>query len=206
MHLLSQNTIENMSYTIEYCEDDNHENISNELVQIMNDGQVTEVEENDINNIAYETVITEDIDETQNVVQEYTEHDGQYVEEAVELQIVEHEDENDQSEILNEFENTQEIVEEENHEECTTEVIGEHYNEVEYLDDEVTEESSQEAVTETADNANGNASTAHSLLPVFDVYMKDGNVTGFVVNDNLITGLKDGVDKEIQTSEDATAR
>lgn len=201
MHILSQNVIENLNYTIEYCDDNNHENITNELVQIMNDGQATEVEENDIDNIAYETVVTDDIDETQNVVQEYPEH-NQY-EEAVELQIIGQEEESEQSQILNDVDNTQE---QENHEECTNEDMGEQYNDVEYLDDEVTEESSQEAVAQTTETGDGNESTAHSLLPVFDVYMKDGNVTGFVVNDNLITGLKDGVDKEIQTSEDVTAR
>lgn len=219
--LLAQNEIENLNYTIEYCVDDNHE-ISNELVEIINDGQANDIqetnnEENNIDNIAYETVVTDEIDETQNLVEEYLDHD-ETMGEGVEYQIIS-QDVNDQSEILTDFDNSQDTVGEENHVEYTTEDVGvenhgeyttedlgEENQEVEYLDDELNEESAQDVAVQTAESADGNSSTAHSLLPVFDVYMKDGNVTGFVVNDNLITGLKEGVDKEIQTSEDVTPR
>lgn len=201
IHILAQNAIENLSYTIEYCNDDNHEIISNELVEIMNEGQSSEVaEENDIDNIAYETVVTDDMGETQNVVQEYVDQD-ETLEEGLEFQIISQEDGNDHSETLNDFVNTEKAVEEENHVEYTTEVTEVNNDVVEYLDGEVNEESAQDVAVQKGDNANDNASTAHSLLPVFDVYMKDGNVTGFVVSDNLISGLKEGVDKEIQTSE-----
>lgn len=41
----------------------------------------------------------------------------------------------------------------------------------------------------------------YPLVPVFDVYMKEGNVTGFVVNDDVLNNLKQvGIEKGVQTN------
>lgn len=43
--------------------------------------------------------------------------------------------------------------------------------------------------------------TRYPLVPVFDVYMKDGNVTGFVVKDDVLHNLKQvGIEKGVQTN------
>lgn len=46
---------------------------------------------------------------------------------------------------------------------------------------------------------------AHSYVPVFDVYMKNGNVTGFVVNDE-VGKAAGGVEKGVQTPDDAVQK
>ncbi|KAH9645790.1 hypothetical protein HF086_012517 [Spodoptera exigua] len=191
LHILVQNGIENLGYTIQYCDDSTQEIISNEYVS---EEQVNHVEENQIDNIAYETVVT-DGNETQEVVEEYI-----AIGESIEGNMHEQQEgEIEQSEIVEQdYDNTQDVVEEDSQVQYITE-DGEVTDSIVQYVGEVTDESyAQDVAVQTADKS-GNAQT---LLPVFDVYMKDGNVTGFVVNDNLITGLKDGVDKEIQTNDE----
>lgn len=45
---------------------------------------------------------------------------------------------------------------------------------------------------------------SHSYVPVFDVSMKNGNVTGFVVNDKV--GKCDGVEKGVQAPDDTVLK
>lgn len=44
----------------------------------------------------------------------------------------------------------------------------------------------------------------HSYVPVFDVCMKNGNVTGFIVNDKVTN--KGGIEKGVQTPDDAVQK
>lgn len=200
LHILVQNGIENLGYTIQYCDDTTQEIISNEYVK---EEQVNHVEENQIDNIAYETVVT-DGNETQEVVEEYIAI-GESIEdaEAIEKGMVQEQqvDEIDQSEVLEQdYDNTQDI--EESQVQYITEDGEVADSIVQYVGEVADGSYAQDVAVQTADKSG----SGHTLLPVFDVYMKDGNVTGFVVGDNLITGLKDGVDKEIQTNEDLLNR
>lgn len=198
LHILVQNGIENLGYTIQYCDDSTQEIISNEYV---NEEQVNHDEDNQIDNIAYETVVT-DGNETQEVVEEYIAI-GESIEDAVAIKkrMVQEQqgDVIEQGEVLEQdYDNTQDVVEEESQVQYITEDGEVADSIVQYVGEVADGSYAQDVAVQTADKS-GNA---HTLLPVFDVYMKDGNVTGFVVSDNLITGLKDGVDKEIQTNED----
>ncbi|CAH0600750.1 unnamed protein product [Chrysodeixis includens] len=219
----AQNELETYSLTIEYYnpEDNNTHDVSNDFSEIIDEGQVNESEDSYIDNIAYETIVTEDNNEIETEILEYVQED-QLVEENVEVHFESEEvtDENEvdfesrevidqnkeidyesqgdvdqtdeihgntlevsENEAINEFDNT-EVVEES------------HINDVEYISEVYERHTAHDVGVQTADMK------TQMLMPVFDVYMKDGNVTGFVVNDHIINGLKDGVHKGSQTSDD----
>ncbi|XP_021194372.3 uncharacterized protein LOC110379167 isoform X2 [Helicoverpa armigera] len=192
--LLVQSDNENYSYTIEYFPDEsnNEEVVTNEFGEGIDDSQVTEVQENDIDNIAYETVVSDAVEESQSEVPEYLE-DEQTMEEFTEMQIIAQEQAvEDESQVHDgELENQVQYIA----------GVVENNENVQYVSGEVNDDGTQNITVQAAENSG----TTHSLLPVFDVYMKDGNVTGFLVNDNLIAGLKEGVHKEIQTSAEELA-
>lgn len=87
----------------------------------------------------------------------------------------------------------------------TTELIDYNSTEViEYLEDvEGISENDPKPGTSSAQAQENGANTPNSqVLPVFDVYMKDGNVTGFVLNDDAIHKLRnDASDKAVQTED-----
>ncbi|XP_075988336.1 uncharacterized protein LOC142984520 isoform X2 [Anticarsia gemmatalis] len=185
---------ENISYQIEYYNPDStntHEIVYNDFHEIVNDGQgeVEGTHENDIDNIAYETVVTDD-NNVINEMQDYVIDNEQSGETSENIMYFDDSQMHEASEV-NQFDSGQGI------EVGQVQYIAddaEHF--VEYIptDEENVHDVGVQTIT--------NMESGHTLLPVFDVYMKDGNVTGFVVNDNIINGLKDGVDKCIQTSED----
>uniref|UniRef100_A0A2A4JQZ6 FAR1 domain-containing protein n=1 Tax=Heliothis virescens TaxID=7102 RepID=A0A2A4JQZ6_HELVI len=193
--LLVQSDSENYSYTIEYFPDEsnNEEVVTNEFGEIIEGSQVTEVQENDIDNIAYETVVSDAVEETQSEVPEYLE-DEQIMEEGTEMQV------EDQEHVAENESQVHDGGELENQVQYIAEVVENNEN-VQYVAAEANDDGAQNVTVQAAESSG----TTHSLLPVFDVYMKDGNVTGFLVNDGLIAGLKDGVHKEIQTSAELLA-
>ncbi|XP_026728685.1 uncharacterized protein LOC113494506 [Trichoplusia ni] len=210
-----QNELETYSLTIEYYNpEDNTHDVSNEFSEIVDEGQVNESEDSYIDNIAYETIVTEENHELQTEILEYVDEE-QLVEENVEVHfesevtdqnevdfdshvVVDQNDEihdstlevTGESEEINEFDNTEVI------EEGHIDYVTDNDNDVEYISEVYEENTAHDVGVQTADMK------AQMLMPVFDVYMKDGNVTGFVVNDNIINGLKDGVHKGIQTGDD----
>lgn len=202
VHSEAQNEMEPLSYTIEYYNSDDNstqETINNEFDVNINDGQVNESAQNDIDNIAYETIVTEVITENDGEpVQEYV-NDDQIMNERVEIQIGTQDCVNEDMGTTNDDVNNTQDVEEESHVDY---VIEDNEDVVQYIDEIQDENNAQDVAVQTANSS----SSENSLLPVFDVYMKDGNVTGFVVNNNLVGGLKYGVDIGIQTSEDDIIR
>lgn len=210
----TQNELETYSLTIEYYNpEDNTHDVSNEFSEIVDEGQVNETEDSYIDNIAYETIVTEENHELQTEILEYVDEE-QLVEENVEVHFDQNEmdfdshvvvDQNDEihdstlevtgeSEEIHEFDNTEVI------EEGHIDYVTDNDNDVEYINEVYEENTAHDVGVQTADMK------AQMLVPVFDVYMKDGNVTGFVVNDNIINGLKDGVHKGIQTGDDLILR
>lgn len=162
-------------------------------IQVINDfDNDNEVEnQNNIDNIVYETVVIEDgthelSDETQYFVSIDSEIiDGDEI-------VMDNSDFQEHVVGHLEFHNDQDAIELQ----YTTE------DNESLIDNTVSEETQRDVGVQT----NVNIDTGQTVLPVFDVYMKDGNVMGFVVNDNAINGLKDCVDKGIQTSEDIIYR
>lgn len=81
-------------------------------------------------------------------------------------------------------------------------------NETDYNDSTLSDRSTMDAInkeTEEAVKAFEKANPGHSLMPVFDVVMKnDGNVT-FIVKENEMQDLK-GADKEVQTENGVISR
>ncbi|CAB3257227.1 unnamed protein product [Arctia plantaginis] len=157
-----------------------------QVINRFNNGNEVD-DHNDIDNIAYETVVTEDGNhELSDQTQDYVSIDSEII---------------DDDEIAMDNSHLREHVVghlESRNDQDTIEVqytIEQNENLIDYTDSEETQH-------DVGVQTNLNIDTGQTVLPVFDVYMKDGNVMGFVVNDNAINGLKDRVDKGIQTSED----
>lgn len=69
-----------------------------------------------------------------------------------------------------------------------------------YVDPNEAEGNAHDVAVQTSSQKPG-----HSYVPVFNVYMKNGNVTGFVVNDK-VGKSGDAVEKGVQTREDTVQK
>lgn len=180
IHSESQGEAGNISYQIQL--------IDNDFENIISDGHDRETSnQNEDENIVYETVVTDTNEECVSNETEVYCINGNNSNEEIAVETSELQESNYDINGQNNTELEQIEYVTENDEQF-----------VQYIDETNEENTGHDVGVQT----NKDADSEQTLLPVFDVYMKDGNVMGFVVNNNVINALKDGVDKEIQTSED----
>ncbi|KAG6457079.1 hypothetical protein O3G_MSEX010106 [Manduca sexta] len=163
--------------------------------------------------VAYETFVSEtDIEYDENVISEYIYDDAEYCNDPIEKTNNENTVKDTNEAINCKYENDAEIVEyfTDNENESIHNCKEDYKNNTNrsYCDEEIVEYEvdfdndyieAKDAEVQTCDI---NINKLNPLISVFDVCMKGGNVTGFVVNNEVMKQLKnDRVEKGVQTEE-----